>query len=119
MLKRITFLSLLFLMAGCQMLEQQQARFPLSIVVSMNPSGFVKVETYYPDGSQVMAGRVVVKTANDLKVADTTIQEDGAARFFYSVQNVQLSIQVQSEDGLRGRRTVNLGHTFPGFGSMR
>lgn len=118
MLKRIAFLSLLFFMAGCQMLELQQAKFPLSIVVSASPSGGVKVESYYPDGSKVMAGRVVVKTANNLKVADKAIGEDGAMRFYYSVQNIQLHIQVQSEEGLRGRRTLNIGQAFPGFGNQ-
>ncbi|AMO54451.1 hypothetical protein GZ77_23100 [Endozoicomonas montiporae] len=118
MLKRITVLSLLFLMAGCQMLEKQQAKFPLSIVVSASPSGDVKVESYYPDGSKVMAGRVVVKTVNDRKVADQMIGEDGSVRFFYSVQNIQLLIQVQSEEGLRGRRTLNIGQAFPGLGSQ-
>ena len=118
MLKRIAFLSLLFLMAGCQVLEKQQAKFPLSVVVSASPSGYVKVESFYPDGSKVMAGRVVVKTANDRKVADKTIGEDGTVDFFYSVQNIQLYIQVQSEDGLRGRRALNIGQAFPGFGSQ-
>ena len=118
MIKRIAFLSLLFLMTGCQMLEQQRAKFPLSIVVSVSPSGYTKVESYYPDGSKVMAGRVVVKTVNDMKVADKAIDEHGVMRFYYSVQNIQLSIQVQSEDGVRGRRTVNLGQAFPGFGGQ-
>lgn len=117
MLKRIAFLSLMFLMAGCQMLEQQRAKFPLSIVISATPYGSIKVESYYPDGSRVMAGRVVVKTVNNLKVADQIMDENGVVRFFYSVQNMQLSIQVVSEDGLRGRRTMSLGQAFPDFGN--
>ena len=108
MLKRVAFLSLLIFLAGCQILQRNEQRFPLSVTIKVSSPGYVTIDSYYPDGSKVMEGKVVVKTGDDLKVVGKSMDAKGTVRFYYPVDNARLTIQAVDKNGLRGRRAVTI-----------